>query len=313
MLLSRRAKPFGVFTDLEDDTSSETSEAYSQIKRRYGHMQERYQCPRQRKCLPKVVTVSGPEEAASNKGVRPTMEDAHICAKIETLSTACVKRDKNNHVYFYAILDGHGGDESSNWLSLNLVPILTKYLNKERSVENAITRAFQEADESLLVQNFKSGSTCISILIEEATGTAWTANVGDSRCVFSNGLATVDHKASRLDEAERIKLAGGCIVNNRVLGLLSVTRAFGDKIFKPPVICTPEIEKITLNSEDHEFCILACDGLWDVMSNSLAITLCRDGFTIANSEAIGWSLVAGAIEHCKSLDNVSVLVLKFDY
>jgi serine/threonine protein phosphatase PrpC len=39
---------------------------------------------------------------------------------------------------------------------------------------------------------------------------------------------SVDYKASRKDEQERIKSQGGYIVFGRVLGRLAVTRAFGD-------------------------------------------------------------------------------------
>jgi protein phosphatase 1G len=57
-------------------------------------------------------------------------------------------------------------------------------------------------------------------------------NLGDARSVLSrNGKAfdmSVDYKASRKDEQERIKSQGGYIVFGRVLGRLAVTRAFGD-------------------------------------------------------------------------------------
>jgi protein phosphatase 1G len=58
------------------------------------------------------------------------------------------------------------------------------------------------------------------------------ANLGDARAVLSReGQAydmSVDYKASRKDEQERIKSQGGYIVFGRVLGRLAVTRAFGD-------------------------------------------------------------------------------------
>lgn len=43
---------------------------------------------------------------------------------------------------------------------------------------------------------------------------------------------SVDHKPSRPDEAQRIRDAGGFVINNRVMGELAVSRAFGDCEFK---------------------------------------------------------------------------------
>ena len=58
------------------------------------------------------------------------------------------------------------------------------------------------------------------------------ANLGDARALMCrNGKymdLSVDYKASRKDEQERIKSQGGYIVFGRVLGRLAVTRAFGD-------------------------------------------------------------------------------------
>lgn len=57
-------------------------------------------------------------------------------------------------------------------------------------------------------------------------------NLGDARAIMSrDGKSydlSVDYKASRKDEQERIKSQGGYIVFGRVLGRLAVTRAFGD-------------------------------------------------------------------------------------
>ena len=41
-----------------------------------------------------------------------------------------------------------------------------------------------------------------------------------------------DHRASDIGERERIEGMGGVIVNDRVNGSLSVTRAFGDLFLK---------------------------------------------------------------------------------
>lgn len=43
---------------------------------------------------------------------------------------------------------------------------------------------------------------------------------------------TEDHKPSREDEQKRIRDAGGFVINNRVMGELAVSRAFGDAEFK---------------------------------------------------------------------------------
>ena len=73
---------------------------------------------------------------------------------------------------------------------------------------------------------------------------------------------SVDYKASRKDEQERIKSQGGYIVFGRVLGRLAVTRAFGDfeckqipikneqtgeQELRNFVLCEPEIRVTTFN------------------------------------------------------------------
>ena len=56
--------------------------------------------------------------------------------------------------------------------------------------------------------------------------------MGDARAVLARNSEaldlSVDHKASRKDEQDRIKSQGGYIVFGRVLGRLAITRAFGD-------------------------------------------------------------------------------------
>lgn len=53
-----------------------------------------------------------------------------------------------------------------------------------------------------------------------------------SRRNFAPICMSEDHKPTREDEAKRIRDAGGFVINNRVMGELAVSRAFGDVDFK---------------------------------------------------------------------------------
>lgn len=115
---------------------------------------------------------------------------------------------------------------------------------------------------------------------------------------------THDHKAepsARPDETARIAAAGGAVMQGRVSGRLAVARAVGDPSLKwgvdtkmelkegstkrtassvpervethyPPLLVTsdPELCLLPLDST-CSFLILACDGLWDVVSSQDAV------------------------------------------
>ncbi len=80
----------------------------------------------------------------------------------------------------------------------------------------------------------KCGSTAVVLVIIGVH--IFCANIGDSRAVLSrNGKAvnlSLDHKASRPDEIERIRNNDGFIQFGRVGAKLAITRAFGDFEFK---------------------------------------------------------------------------------
>ena len=93
----------------------------------------------------------------------------------------------------------------------------------------------------------------------------YTANVGDARIVLCrNGKAlrlSYDHKGMDENEGRRISKAGGLILNNRVNGVLAVTRALGDSYLKDLVTGHPYTTETVIQSEQDEFLILACDGV----------------------------------------------------
>lgn len=134
-----------------------------------------------------------------------------------------------------------------------------------------------------------SGCTCILALYQKLKKQVLAANIGDSRCVISRaGLAidmSFDHKPEDDIELKRIIKAGGFLTDDgRVKGGLNLSRAFGDHMYKDnskldlkdQMICAyPDIKYHNVTDED-EFMILACDGIWNVMTNQEAIDFVRD-------------------------------------
>lgn len=123
----------------------------------------------------------------------------------------------------------------------------------------------------------KSGSTAVACLITPSH--VYLINCGDSRAILASGhrvaLGTYDHKPINPNERERIQNAGGSVMIQRVNGSLAVSRALGDYEYKCvegrgpcEQLVSPEpevyVHERTLNDE---FVVLACDGIWDVMTN----------------------------------------------
>ncbi|GIQ90127.1 protein phosphatase 2C family, partial [Kipferlia bialata] len=111
----------------------------------------------------------------------------------------------------------------------------------------------------------------VSVVTEE---TVYVANAGDSRAVYQPRgdkpavQVTTDHKPSVPSERARILRAGATVEVDsentaRLDGVLSVSRAIGDIFLKNSgLTCIPEVYSIP--TDDVDFIIMACDGLWDV-------------------------------------------------
>ncbi|GJN88177.1 hypothetical protein Rhopal_001142-T1 [Rhodotorula paludigena] len=141
-----------------------------------------------------------------------------------------------------------------------------------------------------------------------AKRTLYTANVGDARAVLSRGgkavRLTYDHKGSDAKEAKRISDAGGFVLNNRVNGVLAVTRSLGDSSMKEFVVGSPFTTETSLGPQD-DFLIVACDGLWDVCSDQEAVDLIKG---VQDPQEASQRLLDHALSNF-STDNLSVLVV----
>ena len=261
--------------------------------------------------------------------VRPTMEDEHIYYK-----------DPVYGYEIYAVYDGHGGSYVSKFLKSNLHQWIVDEINKY-----LISNSFQKLSTILcsneqfkndvadilhqsfigvnnLIRNDQSAYFCGSCanMVLLFPGIIFDANTGDSRAVLSINNKTIslstDHKPNiNIDETQRIIKLGGWISQNRVMGTLAITRAFGDFELYPYVVADPDIsaKKIYKTGDDtNTFIVLGCDGLWDVMSSEDASKFVNhyldQGFT---PKEITARLTMQAIEK-KTSDNISIIIIKID-
>lgn len=216
------------------------------------------------------------------QGWRINMEDAH---------TQLLSLENDKKAAFFAVYDGHGGARVAEYAGNHLHNKITSQSSyKEGNIEDAIKKAFLEIDQDMLsdeeMKDELSGTTAICVLIKD--NKLFCGNVGDSRAISSvRGCVEVlsqDHKPNNESESRRIIAAGGWVQLNRVNGNLALSRALGDFIFKKndtkkaeeqivtafPDVCIKQI------TNDLEFILIACDGIWDVLSNEEVLEFVRE-------------------------------------
>lgn len=146
------------------------------------------------------------------------------------------------------------------------------------------------------------------------------ANAGDCRAVLCRKGEAIDmsqdHRPSYASERRRVEELGGFIDDGYLNGVLSVTRALGDWDMKfprgsaSPLIAEPEFQQIVL-TEDDEFIIIGCDGIWDIMSSHQAVGLVRRGLRRHDDpEQCAKDLVMEALR-LNTFDNLTVIIVCF--
>ncbi|KAI1085272.1 PP2C-domain-containing protein [Whalleya microplaca] len=227
------------------------------------------------------------------QGWRISMEDAH-CSILDLL-TPQSDEDKKIHpsrLSFFGVFDGHGGDKVAQFAGKNIYDILKKQDTfKAGNYEQSLKDTFLATDRAILsdpqYEEEVSGCTaCCGLISGEKI---FIANAGDSRSVLGvKGRAkplSFDHKPQNEGEKARITAAGGFVDFGRVNGNLALSRAIGDFEFKKSAELAPEQQIVTAYpdvvmheiSDDDEFLVIACDGIWDCQSSQAVIEFVRRG------------------------------------
>lgn len=265
-------------------------------------------------------------------GKRPSNEDAHVAIKN-------INKNKKNMrpINFFSVFDGHGGKAVSAYLKENyhkffLSNYWTDDLNNSNLVKNYIKKVHNCIQGKLSNKNrnisYSIGSTCLSCMFYKDKNKKinyYITNLGDCRAVLCNSsdqavALTEDHKPNSIEERQRIEKLGGSVYYDhgvyRVANL-SVSRAFGDIDATPFLTHIPKVKKFKLKKD--KFMILACDGLWDALSNQQAVNFVlkkiKNLNVLGDNHSKNRNNIAKQLgEHAinkGSYDNVSIIIVFF--
>jgi len=245
------------------------------------------------------------------QGWRDRMEDAHLA--IESVGAVSSSSPGWRQTALFGVMDGHGGEQVAQFCQRHFPHELAKH--NARDPAAALTSTFHCMDELLSDPNnldelqsltndtvsFKSWSVsphttgCTAVMACVRGDSIVVANAGDSRAVLCRRGRAIDmsddHKPNLPHEMTRIQRAGGSVmeqrvgghIHYRVNGNLNLSRSIGDLLYKqntslPPqeqlIICLPDVRHFKRQITD-EFMIIACDGVWDVMSSQEACDFIR--------------------------------------
>ncbi|KAJ0974504.1 hypothetical protein J5N97_016469 [Dioscorea zingiberensis] len=258
--------------------------------------------------------------SCSEIGPKQHMEDEHICID-NLVDHLRGDMDFPSPGAFYGVFDGHGGSDAASFVRKNILKFILEDTHFPSSIETAMRSAFVKADHAFADYPYldsSSGTTALTALIFDRT--MLIANAGDCRAVLGKRGRAIelsrDHKPNCTSERLRIEKLGGTVCDGYLNGQLSVARAIGDWHMKGakgsvcPLSAEPELQELTLTEED-EFLIIGCDGLWDVMSSQGAVTLARKELMFHNDPArCSRELVREALMR-NTCDNLTVIVVCF--
>ena len=225
------------------------------------------------------------------QGWRNTMEDA----KLAVLDLA-------DNMMLFGVFDGHGGKEVAEFVSRHLPSeLLSNRDFQSKNYEQALKTSFLRMDELIrstegmkeviriskdLPENYPVQADpsllvagCTSVVALVVDNVVYVANAGDSRCIINrDGRAielSIDHKPELPQERDRIIRAGGMVEDGRVMGNLNLSRSIGDLEYKKNnsipakdqmISAYPDVRIENLCAKDS-FIILACDGVWDMLTS----------------------------------------------
>ncbi len=243
------------------------------------------------------------------QGRRSSMEDRTLIWSIENFKEP---------IKIHGVFDGHGGIAVADILHDNFILafrgiLLQKDDLSESSIKAAIDETIKRLDEK--AKETKWAGSCVAMTITVGS-TLYIVNIGDSRTVFCHdGVAIAcseDAKPTNARFEKEIESLGGVVFWGKVGGQLAVARSVGDWNLSTAqgrvITSKPDISTIDLTTASQgDFVIIACDGVWDKLSNQDAVdVVINSSKDSAKNPAID---LAEAAYDKGSKDNISAIVI----
>uniref|UniRef100_A0A5B7ABS7 protein-serine/threonine phosphatase n=1 Tax=Davidia involucrata TaxID=16924 RepID=A0A5B7ABS7_DAVIN len=220
-------------------------------------------------------------------GFRTSMEDVYVCVD-NFMHDFGVKNFNEGPNAFYGVFDGHGGKHAADFACYHLPRFIVEDEDFPAEIERTVASAFLQTDTAFaeactLDAALASGTTALAALVVGSS--LVVANAGDCRAVLCRRGKAIemsrDHKPVCSSEMKRIEASGGYVYDGYLNGQLNVARALGDWHLEGlkdraggPLTAEPELMSTRLTEED-EFLIIGCDGIWDVFMNQNVIDFAR--------------------------------------
>ncbi|XP_048133495.1 probable protein phosphatase 2C 57 isoform X2 [Rhodamnia argentea] len=261
--------------------------------------------------------------ACADIGFRTSMEDVYVCVD-DFVQDYGLTNMADGPNAFYGVFDGHGGKHAADFACHNLLQYIIKDEDFPQEIEKVVSSAFLQTDAAFAEAcsfdaALSSGTTALAAIIMGRS--LIVANAGDCRAVLCRRGTAIemsrDHKPICTKEKERIKASGGYVYDGYLNGQLNVARALGDWHMEGiksreggPLSAEPELMSMDLTEED-EFLIIGCDGIWDVFRSQNAVDFARRRLQEHNDPVVCCKdLVDEALKR-KSGDNLAAVVVCF--
>ena len=222
----------------------------------------------------------------------------------------------NNDYLLTGIVDGHGGKNCALFIKENFVKIFKHNLQQNNDIKMSLYVTSIQLQQFILDKKFtKSGSTLNVIVVHKKHNKIYACNIGDSRAILCDNnnhvhQITKDHSLTDHAESMMVYNNGGFVKDNRVNGILSTSRSFGDIEIAKFMSALPDIyEESTAGAR---FIVQSSDGILDVMSNKKICNFIYNQMNLGYAlKTIANNLIEHALTYEGATDNLSIIIILF--